>query len=52
MNTLQKLLSLMTIEEKARTCRNRTEAQQWIRRAELARKHLWGTTEALHFSSH
>ncbi len=34
----------MRIEEKARTCSNRTEAQQAIRRAEQARKHLWETT--------
>jgi len=52
MNTLQELLSLMRIEEKARTCSSRTEAQQCIRRAEQARKHLWGTNEAMHFSSH
>lgn len=51
MNTLQELLSLMTIEEKARTCRSRAEAQLCIRHAEQARQKLWGTSEPLRFSS-
>ena len=44
LSTLEELLALMRIEEKARTCSNRTEAQQAIRRAEQARKHLWENT--------
>ncbi len=46
MTTVHKLVELFQIEEQARYCRSRDEAQQCIRKADAAKRALWGTTEA------
>ncbi len=51
MDTLHQLIELMTIEEKARTCHSRSEAQRCIRKAEQVRHALWGNKQAVRFSS-
>ena len=51
MDTLHQLIELMTIEEKARTCHSRAEAQRCIHEAEQRRRNLWGTKQAVRFSS-
>ena len=43
--TLRRLISLFSIEEKARNCRSRKEAQRCIRRADETKQALWGSTE-------
>jgi|TARA_B100002052_G_C15876091_1_gene597054 hypothetical protein len=48
MTTIERLINLMQLEEKARTCRSRHEAQQTIRAAERAREELWGNRKAVH----
>ena len=50
MNTLNELLALMAVEEKARTCHSRAEAQRCINEAEQRRRNLWGTKQAVRFS--
>ena len=51
LNTLHELLALMAVEEKARTCQSRAEAQRCIHEAEQRRRNLWGTKQAIRFSS-
>jgi hypothetical protein len=51
LNTLHELLALMAVEEKARTCQSRAEAQRCIHEAEQRRRNLWGTKQAVRFSS-
>ena len=51
MNTLNELLALMAVEEKARTCHSRAEAQRCINEAEQLQRNLWGTKQAVRFSS-
>ena len=51
MDTLNELLALMAVEEKARTCHSRAEAQRCINEAERRRRNLWGTKQAMRFSS-
>ena len=43
--TVQRLVRLMSLEERARSCRSRTEAQACIRRAEATKQKLWGHSE-------
>ena len=51
LNTLHELLALMAVEEKARICQSRAEAQLCIHEAEQLRRNLWGTKQAVRFSS-
>ena len=51
LNTLHELLALMAVEEKARICQSRAEAQRCIHEAEQRRRNLWGTKQAIRFSS-
>ena len=51
MSTLNELLALMAVEEQARTCHSRDEAQRCIHEAEQRRRNLWGTKQAVRFSS-
>ncbi|MEC8441865.1 MAG: hypothetical protein VXZ59_06080 [Cyanobacteriota bacterium] len=51
MDTLHLLIELMAIEERARTCHSRAEAQRCIRKAEQVRSDLWGSKQAVRFSS-
>lgn len=46
MSTVHKLVELFQLEEQARSCTSRAEAQQCIRKADAAKRALWGTTEA------
>ena len=39
------LVALMQLEERAKACTTRREAQACIREADEAKRHLWGTTE-------
>jgi len=50
-STLNELLALMAVEEQARTSHSRAEAQRCIHEAEQRRRNLWGTKQAVHFSS-
>ena len=43
--TLRSLVSLLAIEDRARNCRSRKEAQTCIRRADETKQALWGSTE-------
>ena len=45
MATVHQLVELFQIEEQARSCRSRAEAQRCIREADAAKRALWGTTE-------
>ena len=47
MSTLNELLALMAVEEQARTCHSRAEAQRCIQEAEQRRRNLWGTQQAV-----
>ena len=51
LNTLHELLALMAVEEKARICQSHAEAQRCIHEAEQRRRNLWGTKQAVRFSS-
>ncbi len=51
MKTLQQLLELMQIEERARICLSREEAQRCIKRAEEVRQQLWGSPQAVYFTT-
>ena len=51
MKTVHQLLKLMQIEEKARTCTTRSEAQVCIRRAEQIRQELWGGSRGMRMTS-
>ena len=51
MKTLHQLLELMQIEERARVCLSRDEAQRCIQRAEKVRQQLWGSPLAVHFTT-
>ena len=44
-HTLDRLVGLMSLEERARNCRSRSEAQECIRKADATKRELWGTTE-------
>ncbi|MGC6482012.1 MAG: hypothetical protein ACON4T_00370 [Synechococcus sp.] len=43
--TVQRLVRLMSLEEKARLCKTRADAQACIRRAEATKQKLWGQTD-------
>ncbi|AII43533.1 hypothetical protein KR100_09185 [Synechococcus sp. KORDI-100] len=51
MKTLQQLLELIEIEDQARLCVSRSEAQRCIKRAEEVRQQLWGSPQAIHFTT-
>ena len=51
MKKIHQLLKLMQIEENARTCTTRSEAQACIRRAEEIRHELWGNSMTMRFIS-
>ena len=51
MRKVHQLLKLMQIEENARTCTTRSEAQACIRRAEQIRQELWGSRMSAGFTS-
>jgi hypothetical protein len=51
MQTLQRLLELIKIEDQARLCVSRSEAQRCIKRAEEVRRQLWGSSQAIHFTT-
>ena len=51
MKTLQQLLELIQIEDQARQCVSRSEAQRCIQRAEEVRQKLWGSSQAIHFTT-
>ena len=44
-HALGRLVGLMSLEERARNCRSRSEAQDCIRKADATKRELWGTTE-------
>ena len=50
LNTLHELLTLKSVDEKARTCHSHFEAQRCIYEAEQRRRNLWGTKQAVSFS--
>ena len=39
------LVTLMRLEEGARSCTTREQARAFIREADQVKRHLWGTTE-------
>ena len=43
--TVQRLVRLMSLEDRARRCRSRSEAQACIRRAEATKQKLWGHSD-------
>ncbi|MEB3158355.1 MAG: hypothetical protein VKK03_02715 [Synechococcus sp.] len=43
--TLNRLVSLLSLEDRARNCRSRREAQDCIVRADATKRALWGTTD-------
>ena len=48
--TLRRLVRLMSLEERARLCETRADAQACIRRAEATKQKLWGqANQALDF---
>ena len=49
--TVQRLVRLMSLEERARLCKTRADAQACIRRAEATKQKLWGQTDQA-FDSH
>ena len=51
MKTLQQLLELIKIEDQARLCVSRSEAQRCIKRAEEVRQQLWGSPQAVYFTT-
>ena len=51
MRTLQQLLELIQIEDQARQCISRSDAQRCIKRAEEVRQQLWGSPQAIHFTT-
>lgn len=51
MRKVHQWIKLMQIEESARTCTTRSEAQACIRRADEIRQELWGKTMAVRFTS-
>ena len=40
--TVQRLVRLMSLEERAQLCKTRADAQACIRRAEATKQKLWG----------
>lgn len=42
---LTQLVELMQLEERARVCMTRGEAKACIRKADAAKRQLWGSTE-------
>jgi hypothetical protein len=45
MTELKQLLRILSIEEQARTCLTRAEAQRLIRKGDKAKRKLWHDTE-------
>ena len=43
--TVRRLVRLMSLEERARLCKTREDAQACIRRAEATKQKLWGQTD-------
>ena len=43
--TVRRLVRLMSLEERARLCKTRADAQACIRRAEATKQKLWGQTD-------
>ena len=44
-NVVSSLVALMQLEESAKVCTTRLEAQACILEADATKRHLWGTTE-------
>tara|TARA_B100001939_G_scaffold188652_1_gene162492 strand:+ start:37 stop:189 length:153 start_codon:yes stop_codon:yes gene_type:complete len=45
MTQVQQLIQILKLEEEARHCTNRAEAQRLIRQGDEAKQRLWGDTE-------
>lgn len=51
MSELRKLIKLMKLEEKAKTCLTREEAQTLIRKSSKTSKKIWGPGMKLNFNN-
>ena len=45
MTQVKQLIQILKLEEEARHCTNRAEAQRLIRKGDEAKQRLWGDTE-------